>query len=79
MIDFDQAAELYLGSTRPAALAQGARHFTTLAKAVRFAVEEAAPVSLKGASLTVGRQELSPQDLRSLYDRPDFPFLRKAA
>jgi len=78
-INYNQAAELYLGSSRLAALAQGARRFSTAAKAIRFALEEAAPVSLNGASLTIGAREFSVADLRRLYGQMDYPLARKAA
>ncbi len=78
-INYHQAAELYLGSTRSAALAQGARRFSNAAKAIRFALEEAAPVSLNGASLRIGTRELSATELRRLYREADYPLVRKAA
>src|SRR5690606_1325050 len=52
--DFLAAAELYLGSDRQSAAAHGPRMFRSAAKALRFAIEEAAPVSLHGAGLRVG-------------------------
>lgn len=78
-INYDQAAELYLGSTRPAALAQGSRRFNNAARAIRFALEEAAPVSLKGASLRIGAREFSATELYRLYRQDDYPLARKAA
>lgn len=78
-IDFDQAAELYLGSTRRHALKEGGRRFTSAAKAIRFALEEAAPVSLRGASLRIGAREFSAPQFRALYDHRRFPLTRKAA
>ncbi|RYE51107.1 MAG: hypothetical protein EOP21_02245 [Hyphomicrobiales bacterium] len=59
--------ELFLGSDAATALAQGARRFSSAAKAVRFAMEQAAPVSLHGALLRIGGQTLGPEQIRSLH------------
>lgn len=75
--DFQAPAELYLGSDWRAAAAQGPRTFRTAAQALRFALEEAAPVSLKGASLLVGDQRHSNDEMMWLYRSPDYPFARK--
>ena len=61
--DYSSRAELYLGSTSDTALAQGPRSFRTAAHAIRFAVEEAAPVSLHGARLVIGDTVFSGADL----------------
>ncbi|CAN7391190.1 MULTISPECIES: hypothetical protein [unclassified Devosia] len=59
--------ELFLGSDAATALAQGARRFSSAAKAIRFAMEQAAPVSLHGALLKIGGQTLGPDQIRSLH------------
>jgi hypothetical protein len=59
--------ELFLGSDAATALAQGARHFSSAAKAVRFAMEHAAPVSLHGALLKIDGRTLGPEQIRSLH------------
>jgi hypothetical protein len=59
--------ELFLGSDTATALAQGSRRFGSVAKAVRFAMEQAAPVSLRGAMLKVGNRTLSPREIRALH------------
>ena len=51
--DYLARAELYLGSDHHTAITQGARSFATAAQAIRFAFEEAAPVSLRGAMLEI--------------------------
>ena len=61
--DFHAGAELYLGSDRQTATAQGPRAFRTAAHAIRFALEEAAPVSLRGAQLTIGERSFSGGEL----------------
>lgn len=60
-------SELFLGSDVATALAQGARRFSSAAKAVRFAMEQAAPVSLRGAMLKINGQTLGPDQIRSLH------------
>jgi hypothetical protein len=76
-IDFQAPAELYLGSDLHAAATQGPRIFRTAAQAIRFAFEEAAPVSLKGASLQVGDKRHSNDAMMWLYRSHDYPFSRK--
>ncbi|SFV30149.1 hypothetical protein SAMN05216456_0926 [Devosia crocina] len=58
---------LFLGSDIQTARALGARRFSSAAKAVRFAMEQAAPVSLRGAMLLVGEESLGPDQIRSLH------------
>jgi hypothetical protein len=59
--------ELFLGSDAATALALGSRHFRSAAKAVRFAMEQAAPVSLRGARLKIGDRTLGPAQIRKLH------------
>jgi len=61
--------DLFLGSDAATALAQGARRFSSAAKAVRFAMEHAAPVSLRGAMLRIDGQTLGPDQIRSLHEQ----------
>lgn len=60
-------AELFLGSTAATALALGSRHFGSAIRAIRFAMEQAAPVSLRGASLHVAGRRLGPRQIRRLH------------
>jgi hypothetical protein len=76
-LNFLAPAELYLGSDHSTAQAQGPRAFPTAAHAIRFAVEQAAPVSLRGARLIVGGHSYSGRDLPWLHRRPDFPLPRR--
>lgn len=75
--DFQAPAELYLGRDWPTAAAQGSRIFTSAAKALRFAIEEAAPVSLHGARLMIGETSFSGDELTGLYRSPSYPLARK--
>ena len=75
--DFLAAAELYLGSDRLSAMAQGPRAFGSAAKALRFAIEEAAPVSLRGARLRIGAKSFARADMLALYNSRRYPLARK--
>jgi hypothetical protein len=75
--DYQTAAELYLGSDRASAAAQGPRKFNSAAKALRFAIEEAAPVSLRGARLNVGERSFGRADILALYRSRRYPLTRK--
>lgn len=59
--------ELFLGSDPDTATALGPRRFSSAAKAVRFAMEHAAPVSLRGAMLRVGDLTFGPHQIRHLH------------
>lgn len=76
--DYLAAAELYLGSDRHTALSQGPRTFRSVAKALRFAIEEVAPVSLRGARLHVAGKTLARTDMLALYRSRRYPLARKA-
>ena len=65
----DKPGELYLGSDIATARAQGARRFRSAANAVRFAMEHAAPVSLRGARLDIGDRSFGPAQIRRLHLR----------
>lgn len=65
----DLPGDLFLGSDTTTAQALGARHFASAAKAVRFAMEHAAPVSLNGAELRIGELHLGPGQIRRLHAR----------
>jgi hypothetical protein len=75
--DYLVAAELYLGSDRHSAAAHGPRAFHTAAKALRFAIEEAAPVSLRGARLRIGERSFARNDMLALYNSRRYPLARK--
>lgn len=70
-------ASLYLGSNWQSAAAEGPRSFRTAAKALRFAIEEAAPVSLRGAQLHVGSRIFGRDEMLSLYRSRHYPLARK--
>lgn len=63
----NDSGTLFLGSDRQTARTLGPRHFRSAAKAVRFAMEHAAPVSLRGALLTIGNRQFGPHQIRRLH------------
>jgi hypothetical protein len=63
----DAPGELFLGSDVATAFALGSRHFRSAAKAVRFAMEHAAPVSLRGAMLKVGDKNFGPTEIKQFH------------
>lgn len=75
--DYQAAADLYLGSNIESANAEGPRGFSTAAKALRFAIEEAAPVSLRGARLTIGKRSFDRDEMLALYRSRNYPLARK--
>ena len=77
--DYLAAAELYLGSDRESAASHGPRAFRCAAKALRFAIEEVAPVSLRGARLTIGDKSFGPAGILALYRSRRYPLARKGA
>jgi len=78
-ITHTHTAELYLGRDTETARLQGALQFASAAEAICFALEQAAPVSLRAARLVVGPNEFKGEEIRQLYRRADFPLPRKAA
>ena len=65
-LDDATSAQLYLGSDWQTAAAHGPRHFRSVRKALRFAFEHAAPVSLRGARLLVAGRSFAGDDLARL-------------
>ena len=76
-IEMNASAALYLGSDWKDAQREGARVFPSAAKAVRFAMEEVPPVSLRGALMVVDGQPFSPGDIADIYRSPIYPFAHK--
>lgn len=64
----NRPGELFLGSDRATAIAQGPRPFRSSAKAISFAMEQAAPVSLRGAMLRIDGQTFEKKQIIGLYN-----------
>lgn len=65
----NRPGELFLGSDRATAIAQGPRPFRSSAKALSFAMEQAAPVSLRGAMLRIDGQTFERNQIIGLYNQ----------
>ena len=76
LTDYLAPAALYLGSDHATALAQGPRNFSTAAKAISFAMEHAAPVSLRGARLVIGKRQFNGAQLKAMHGSADFQAAR---
>lgn len=76
-IDMNARAALYLGSDWRNAENEGARIFPTTAQAIRFAMEEAPPVSRRGALMVVDGRSFDGEAIADLYHGPHYPFRHK--
>lgn len=59
--------QLFLGADLAAAKAQGPRNFRKSGNAVRFAMEQAAPVHLRGALLKIDGQSFGPAQIAKMH------------
>jgi Arc/MetJ-type ribon-helix-helix transcriptional regulator len=57
----------------------GYRRFSNAAEAIRFAVEELSPALLVGAHLQVEDDRFGSDEIRQLYERAEYPLVRRAA
>jgi Arc/MetJ-type ribon-helix-helix transcriptional regulator len=76
--DYAAAAELFTMRGRKGSRPMGYRRFTNAADAIRFAIEELQPETLKGAQLEVEEQRFDCDGMRRLYDASEYPLARRA-
>ncbi len=78
MIDLNAPATLELRPDWQEQRLQGPDtiRFDTAAEAIKFAVESRDQYRQKGACLTTGNGMLSLDEMRAIYERPDFPLPR---
>jgi len=78
--DYNAAAELFPTRKRiPRRQPLGYRRFSQAAHAIRFAMEDLPPELLVGAFLEVDERRYSSEDIRRLYESPQYPLNRRAA
>jgi hypothetical protein len=75
-IDFNASAELFPSRSRKTRRPMSYRRFDTAAEAIRFAIEELPAALLLGAFLEVDEVRFGGDDIRRLYDSPDYPLPR---
>jgi hypothetical protein len=77
--NYNAAAELFPTRRRiPRRQPLGYRRFSRAAHAIRFAIEDLPPELLVGAFLEVDERRYSSDDIRRLYESPDYPLNRRA-
>ena len=77
--DFNAPAEMFAaGGWGPKRRAMKFTRFDTGAEAVRFAIESQDDKLLAGTVIESGDLRLTAVEIRSLYDRADYPFPRAA-
>lgn len=70
-VDFNEPAELFSGRTKAAGT--GYRRFASLQAAVTFSMESMPSQQLNAASIETRDARFAAQEIRALYERPDFP------
>lgn len=70
-VDFSAPAELFSGRTKAAGT--GYRRFPSLQAAVAFSIENMPSGALNGAAIETRDTRYAAQEIRALYERPDFP------
>jgi hypothetical protein len=76
--DYNCAAELFARRRRlPRRQPFGYKRFTQAAQAIRFAIEELPPECLVGAFLEVDERRYGSDDIRRLYEQPEYPLARR--
>ena len=76
--DYSCAAELFATRRRlPRRQPFGYKRFTQAAQAIRFAIEELPPECLVGAFLEVDERRYGSDDIRRLYEQPEYHLARR--
>ena len=81
MTPFDYAAPGELFSARSISMRSRVtyKRFDSAAKAIRFAVEEMPADTLRSTTLEVDEVRMRGEEIRELYQHPDYPLRRKPA
>lgn len=76
--DYRASAELFLGRRKGGPRQRlGYRRFATAAEAIRFAVEDFPAMQTLGASMQMGDERFTSEDIQRLYERDDYPLRRR--
>lgn len=75
--DYTDGAGLYAGKTIRGHSGLRYRRFETAAEALRFAVEEMPGAQQRGSLLEVNETRFDHNQIRALYDAPDYPLSRR--
>lgn len=74
-----EAALFFCKATNANCRSLSFQRFARASEAIRFAVEELAPMALASCSLEVDEQHFFGREIRPLYDSPDYPLRRRPA
>jgi hypothetical protein len=75
--NYSAPAELFPSRNRKIKQVVKYRRFNSAAEALRYAMEELPQPLLLGAFIEIGELRLGHQDIRALYESPDYPLKRK--
>jgi hypothetical protein len=75
--DYNAPAELFPTRKRKGNRLMRYRRFSNAALAIQFAIEELSPDLLVGASLEVEERRFNSEEIRRLYERAEYPLLRR--
>jgi len=76
--DYSAPAELFPSRNRKVKQTVKYRRFDRAAEAIRFAIEELAPLQLLGATIEVDEERLGHTNIRALYESEAFPLKKRA-
>lgn len=70
-VDFFEPADLFSGRTK--GVGTGYRRFVSMQAAVVFSIDNLPSQQLNGAAIETFDTRYAAQEIRALYERPDFP------
>ncbi|WP_156932776.1 hypothetical protein [Rhizobium sp. IBUN] len=75
--DYTGGAGIYAGKSKAGISGPRYRRFETAAEALRFAVEDMPQSQQRGSLLEIDEARYSHNQIRALYDAPDYPLSRR--
>ena len=76
--DYTDGAGVYAGKATRGRSGLRYRRFETAAEALRFAVEDMPGAQQRGSLLEVNEARFDHNQIRALYDAPDYPLSRRS-